>query len=189
MLISPLSAIYIGLASGALIPTALQTQSLQPVRYQADRYQTDRYQADIYFSSPSLNDKSSAFTTIASPSVSRQKQPIANLTKTFSIKNKRVKKRRKEGQWRIFRAWISSDITRLFVPNLQKLGQLNLHLRYGLKRSPYLLLRYEELTIKTKLKSNGMLQNEIYYNLGIKDARLGIKIRHRDPHLYFRYRF
>jgi hypothetical protein len=188
LLFSHLTAIYIGLVSGTLMPATLQTQPLPP----------DSYRPGTYFNPPNLPkprvDKASTFMTVLTPPADpRQEPPISRRASEFNqpflVTKKRVKKRNNEARWHIFRTWISADVTRLFVPNLQNLGQLNLDLHYGLKRSPYLLLHYEALTIKTKLKSNGMLQNEIYYNLGVKEARLGIKIRHRDPHLYFHYRF
>ena len=155
MLFSHLTAIYIGLVSGTLMPAALQTQSLPPARYRPG----------AYFNPPNLPkplvDKASTSMAVLTPSPDTRQQPLisnraSEFNQPFLVTKKRVKKRNNEARWHIFRAWISADVTRLFVPNLQKLGQLNLHLHYGLKRSPYLLLHYEALTIKTKLKSNGM---------------------------------
>jgi len=98
-------------------------------------------------------------------------------------------KRKRTAQLQLLNMWIDPDITRLFIPRLKDIGKLSLNLHYSLKRSPYLLLNYERMTIKTKVKSNGMLQHEAYYNMGIKGAIIGVKVRGEDPQLYFRYRF
>jgi len=106
----------------------------------------------------------------------------------FTIK-KTKKKHKRTAQLQLLNMWIDPDITRLFIPRLKDIGKLSLNLHYSLKRSPYLLLDYERITIKTKLKSNGMLQHEAYYNMNIEGAVIGIKVRGEEPHMYFRYRF
>ena len=110
------------------------------------------------------------------------KQPILVVKKSSH-------KRKKTAQLQLLNMWIDPDITRLFIPRLKDIGRLSLNLHYSLKRSPYLLFNYERLTIKTKVKSNGMLQHEAYYNLGIEGAIIGVRVRGEDPQLYFRYRF
>ncbi|MDX2319200.1 MAG: hypothetical protein QNK26_01220 [Moritella sp.] len=104
-------------------------------------------------------------------------------------KSKRKRKHKRTAQLQLFNMWVDPDITRLFIPRLKDIGRLSLNLHYSLKRSPYLLLDYERLTIKSKVKSNGMLQHEAYYNMGIEGAIIGVKVRGQDPQLYFRYRF
>ena len=99
------------------------------------------------------------------------------------------KARRKEGRIELFNLWLSSDISRLFSPSLTNDGRLNLYLNYSLKRTPYLLMRYDEITIKAKVSSKGMIKSEILYNLNLSGAQLGVKLRNEEPSLYFRYRF
>ncbi|SGY95157.1 Putative uncharacterized protein [Moritella viscosa] len=106
----------------------------------------------------------------------------------FVIK-KSKHKRKHTAQLQLLNMWIDPDITRLFIPRLKDIGKLSLNLHYSLKRSPYLLFNYERITIKTKVKSDGVLQHEAYYNMNIEGAVIGIKVRGEDQKLYFRYRF
>lgn len=129
-----------------------------------------------------------------SPHNAKQFESITN-TPEFEFKQpllkiKKInKKHKRTAQLQLLNMWIDPDITRLFIPRLRDIGRLSLNLHYSLKRSPYLLLDYEQVTIKTKVKSNGMLQHEVYYNLNIEGAVIGVKVRGEDPLLYFRYRF
>ena len=118
-----------------------------------------------------------------------QPTPQFEFKQSLLVIKKSNHKRKRTAQLQLLNMWIDPDITRLFIPRLKNIGRLSLNLHYSLKRSPYLLLDYERLTIKTKVKSNGMLQHEAYYNMGIKGAIIGIKVRGEDPQLYFRYRF
>ena len=118
-----------------------------------------------------------------------QSTPQFEFKQSLLVIKKSNHKRKRTAQLQLLNMWIDPDITRLFIPRLKNIGRLSLNLHYSLKRSPYLLLDYERLTIKTKVKSNGMLQHEAYYNMGIKGAIIGIKVRGEDPQLYFRYRF
>ncbi|QUM83488.1 MULTISPECIES: hypothetical protein [unclassified Moritella] len=119
----------------------------------------------------------------------------AALSPKFEIKQslfviKQSKNKRKHtARLQLLNMWIDPDITRLFIPRLKDIGKLSLHLHYSLKRSPYLLFDYERVTIKTKVKSSGILQHEAYYNMNIEGAIIGIKVRGKDPLLYFSYRF
>ncbi|KXO11909.1 hypothetical protein AKG98_4405 [Moritella sp. JT01] len=119
----------------------------------------------------------------------------AAISPTFEFKQslfviKKSKHKRKDtAQLQLLNMWIDPDITRLFIPRLKDIGKLSLNLHYSLKRSPYLLFNYERITIKTKVKSDGILQHEAYYNMNIEGAIIGIKVRGNDPKLYFRYRF
>lgn len=115
--------------------------------------------------------------------------PQFELKQPLLVIKKSNHKRKRTAQLQLLNMWIDSDITRLFIPRLNNMGRLSLNLHYSLKRSPYLLLDYERVTIKTKLKSNGMLQHEAYYNMGIEGAVIGVKVRGKDPLLYFRFRF
>ena len=116
-----------------------------------------------------------------------QPTPQFEFKQSLLVIKKSNHKRKRTAQ--LLNMWIDPDITRLFIPRLKNIGRLSLNLHYSLKRSPYLQLDYERLTIKTKVKSNGMLQHEAYYNMGIKGAIIGIKVRGKDPQLYFRFRF
>ncbi|WP_232011657.1 hypothetical protein [Moritella yayanosii] len=118
-----------------------------------------------------------------------QPTPQFEFKQSLLVIKKSNHKRKQTAQLQLLNMWIDPDITRLFIPRLKNIGRLSLNLHYSLKRSPYLLLDYERLTIKTKVKSNGMLQHEAYYNMGIKEAIIGIKVRGEDPQLYFRFRF
>jgi len=115
--------------------------------------------------------------------------PQFEFKQSLLVIKKSSHKRKRTAQLQLLNMWIDPDITRLFIPRLKDIGRLSLNLHYSLKRSPYLLLNYEHLTIKTKVKSNGMLQHEAYYNLGIEGAIIGVRVRGEDPLLYFRYRF
>ena len=118
-----------------------------------------------------------------------QPTPQFEFKQSLLVIKKSNHKRKRTAQLQLLNMWIDPDITRLFIPRLKNIGRLSLNLHYSLKRSPYLQLDYERLTIKTKVKSNGMLQHEAYYNMGIKGAIIGIKVRGKDPQLYFRFRF
>lgn len=122
-------------------------------------------------------------------SITTDSAPLFELKQPLLVVKKSKHKRKRTAQLQLFNMWIDPDITRLFVPRLKDIGKLSLNLHYSLKRSPYLLLDYERVTIKTKIKSNGMLQHEAYYNMGIEGAVIGVKVRGEDPQLYFRYRF
>jgi len=115
--------------------------------------------------------------------------PRFELKQPLLVIKKSNHKRKRTAQLQLLNMWIDPDISRLFIPRLHNMGRLSLNLHYSLKRSPYLLLDYEGVTIKTKLKSNGMLQHEAYYNMGIEGAVVGVKVRGKDPLLYFRFRF
>ena len=115
--------------------------------------------------------------------------PKFELKQSLFIIKKGKHKRKHTAQLQLLNMWIDPDITRLFIPRLKDIGKLSLNLHYSLKRSPYLLFNYERVTIKTKIKSDGILQHEAYYNMNIEGAIIGIKVRGDDPLLYFRYRF
>lgn len=115
--------------------------------------------------------------------------PLFELKQPLLVIKKSNKKRKRTAQLQLLNMWVDPDITRLFIPRLRDIGKLSLNLHYSLKRSPYLLLDYERITIKTKMKSSGVLQHEAYYNMGIEGAIIGIRVRGEDPLLYFRYRF
>lgn len=127
------------------------------------------------------------------PSYARQEKavftPVIEFKQPLLTIKKKMKKRKRTAQLQLLNMWVDPDITRLFIPRLKDIGKLTLNLHYSLKRTPYLLLDYEKITIKTKLKSNGMLQHEAYYNMGIEGAIIGLKVRGNDPLIYFRYRF
>lgn len=115
--------------------------------------------------------------------------PQFELKQPLLVVKKSSNKRKRTAQLQLLNMWVDPDITRLFIPRLKDIGRLSLNLHYSLKRSPYLLLDYERVTIKTKVKSNGMIQHEAYYNMGIEGAIIGVRVRGEDPLLYFKYRF
>jgi hypothetical protein len=115
--------------------------------------------------------------------------PQFELKQPLFVVKKSSDKRKRTAQLQLLNMWVDPDITRLFIPRLKDIGRLSLNLHYSLKRSPYLLLDYERVTVKTKIKSNGIIQHEAYYNMGIEGAIIGIRVRGEDPLLYFKYRF
>jgi len=123
---------------------------------------------------------------LTAPTISTQQYEFKQ--SLLSVKKSR-KKHKRTAQLQLLNMWIDPDITRLFIPRLKDIGRLSLNLHYSLKRSPYLLLDYEQITIKTKIKSAGFLQHEAYYNMDIEGAIIGVRVRGNDPLLYFRYRF
>jgi len=123
---------------------------------------------------------------LTAPTISTQQYEFKQSLVT--VKKSR-KKQKRTAQLQLLNMWIDPDITRLFIPRLKDIGRLSLNLHYSLKRSPYLLLDYERVTIKTKVKSAGFLQHEAYYNMDIEGAIIGVRVRGKDPLLYFRYRF
>ncbi|PKH05753.1 hypothetical protein [Moritella sp. Urea-trap-13] len=135
------------------------------------------------------NQYFSNYQTQNQPSVTTDATPRFELKQPLLVVKKSKRKRKRTAKLQLLNMWIDPDITRLFIPRLKDIGKLSLNLHYSLKRSPYLLLDYERVTLKTKFKSNGMLQHEAYYNMGIEGAIIGIKVRGEDPLLYFRYRF
>lgn len=123
------------------------------------------------------------------PQLTTELTPKFELKQPLLVVKKSSNKRKRTAQLQLLNMWVDPDITRLFIPRLKDIGRLSLNLHYSLKRSPYLLLDYERVTIKTKVKSNGMIQHEAYYNMGIEGAIIGVRVRGEDPLLYFRYRF
>jgi len=145
-----------------------------------------RYLALRYSAASPIQSHSTAPTLSTPSALSTQQYEFKQ--SLLSVKKSR-KKHKRTAKLQLLNMWIDPDITRLFIPRLKDIGRLSLNLHYSLKRSPYLLLDYEQITIKTKIKSAGFLQHEAYYNMDIEGAIIGVRVRGNDPLLYFRYRF
>jgi len=154
----------ISLFSGITLATENQLRSYKPERNFSNRYTQTEF-------------------------IPAATSPRFELNQSLFVIKKSKHKRKHTAQLQLLNMWIDPDITRLFIPRLKDIGKLSLNLHYSLKRSPYLLFDYERVTIKTKIKSDGVLQHEAYYNMDIEGAIIGIRVRGEDPLLYFRYRF
>lgn len=101
----------------------------------------------------------------------------------------KLAKKKNKDHINLLDVWINSDLTRLFSPNLKNSGHIGLTFHYSLRRSPHLFFSYDRLKIKTKVNRHGLVLNDIRYDLGLENSVFGIKLKNRDPRLYFRYRF